>query len=303
MTSKAQPVTHILVTGATGQLGSELQRRAARFNVMAEGLPSAQLDITDAQAVREAVLRSGAGVVVNAAAYTAVDKAESESARAYAVNRDGTSHLAAACAEANIPFIHVSTDYVFDGTKVTPYTEDDRVHPVSVYGASKEAGEQALRNAWPRHIILRTAWVYSVFGNNFVKTMLRLARERDSLRVVADQRGCPTAAGDLAEAILHIAQRIKAGDELAWGTYHYCGAGSTTWHGFAEAIVQLAAPALGRSVPVIPITTADYPTSAKRPANSVLDCSKIRTLLGIEPRPWRESLKEVIAELLDVRRS
>ena len=303
MTSKAQPVTHILVTGATGQLGSELLRRAARFDVTAVGLTSAQLDITDAQAVREAVLRSGADTVVNAAAYTAVDKAESESAQAYAVNRDGTAHLAAACAEANIPFIHVSTDYVFDGTKVTPYTEDDRVHPVSVYGASKEAGEQALRNAWPRHIILRTAWVYSVFGNNFVKTMLRLARERDSLRVVADQRGCPTAAGDLAEAILHIAQRIKAGDELAWGTYHYCGAGSTTWHGFAEAIVQLAAPALGRSVPVIPITTADYPTPAKRPANSVLDCSKIRTLLGIEPRPWRESLKEVIAELLDVRRS
>jgi dTDP-4-dehydrorhamnose reductase len=287
-----------LVTGANGQLGSELMRRVQRYGVTPTGLTIAELDITDARAVRQTVSQSGAAVVVNAAAYTAVDKAESETAPAYAVNRDGTAHLAAACAAANIPFIHVSTDYVFDGTKASPYTEDDPVHPVSVYGASKEAGEQALRNTWSRHVILRTAWVYSVFGHNFVKTMLRLARERDSLRVVADQRGCPTAAGDLAEAILRIVQRIKSGDEISWGTYHYCGAGSTTWHGFAEAIVQLAAPALGRTVPVIPITTADYPTPAKRPANSVLDCSRIRERFGIRPRPWREALKEVVDELL-----
>ncbi len=288
----------ILVTGANGQLGSELMRRASRFDVTAEGLSSQQLDITDARAVRQAVLGSGATVVVNAAAYTAVDKAESEEARAFAVNRDGTANLAAACAEADIPFIHVSTDYVFDGTKDTAYTEADPVNPAGVYGASKEAGEQALRATWPRHIILRTAWVYSVFGNNFVKTMLRLARERDSLRVVADQRGCPTAAGDIAEAILSIVQRIKDGTDIEWGTYHYCGAGGTTWHGFAETIVQLAAPALGRTIPVVPITTADYPTPAKRPANSVLDCSKIQDRLGIQPRPWRESLQEVMTELL-----
>jgi len=289
---------HILVTGATGQLGSELMRRAPRFDVTAEGLSSQQLDITDARAVRKAVLESEAAVVVNAAAYTAVDKAEAEEARAFAVNRDGTANLAAACAEADIPFIHVSTDYVFDGTKESAYSEADPVHPVSVYGASKEAGEQALRSTWPRHIILRTAWVYSVYGNNFVKTMLRLARERDSLRVVADQRGCPTAAGEIAEAILSIVQRIKGGSEIEWGTYHFCGAGSTTWHGFAEAIVELAAPTLGRSIPVVPITTADYPTPAKRPANSVLDCSKIRDRLGIQPRPWRDSLQEVMTELL-----
>ena len=299
MSTAKQSPSRILVTGATGQLGSELMRRAPRFEVTAEGLSSQQLDITDARAVRKAVLESEAAVVVNAAAYTAVDKAESEEARAFAVNRDGTANLAAACAETDIPFIHVSTDYVFDGSKASPYTEMDPVHPVSVYGASKEAGEQALRDTWPRHIILRTAWVYSVFGNNFVKTMLRLARERDSLRVVADQRGCPTAAGDIAEAILSVVQRIKIGAEVEWGTYHYCGAGSTTWHGFAEAIVQMAAPALGRKVPVIPITTADYPTPAKRPVNSVLDCSKIRDRLGIQPRPWRESLQEVVAELLE----
>jgi len=301
MTIAMQSLSSILVTGSNGQLGSELMRRASRFDVTAEGMSSQQLDITDARAVRQAVLESGATVVVNAAAYTAVDKAESEAERAFAVNRDGTANLAAACSEANIPFIHVSTDYVFDGSKETPYTEEDPVHPVSVYGASKEAGEQVLRDSWPCHVILRTAWVYSAFGNNFVKTMLRLARERDSLRVVADQRGCPTAAGDIAEAILGLVQRIKRDADLPWGTYHYCGAGSTTWHGFAETIVQLAAPALGRAIPVIPITTADYPTPAKRPANSVLDCSKIRGRLGIQPRPWHESLQEVVAELLETQ--
>ena len=288
----------ILVIGADGQLGSELMRRSARFDVAVTGLTITQLDITDAQAVQNQVADSGADVVVNAAAYTAVDKAESEPALAYAVNRDGTAHLATACAEAKIPFIHVSTDYVFDGTKDTPYTEDDPVHPMSVYGASKAAGERALRETWPQHVILRTAWVYSAFGHNFVKTMLRLARERDSLRVVADQQGSPTAAGDLAEAILRIVQRIGAGQDISWGTYHYCGAGSTTWHGFAEAIVQLAAPVLGRSILVIPITTAEYPTPARRPANSVLDCSRIRERFDIQPRPWRDSLKEVVAELL-----
>jgi len=297
MVNDMKPMT-ILVTGAGGQLGSELMRRAPRADVMAIGLSSADLDITDARAVQEQVIQSGATVVVNAAAYTAVDKAESEPALAYAVNRDGTAHLAAACAEARIPIIHVSTDYVFDGTKNAPYTEEDPVHPMSIYGASKEAGEQALREIWPHHVILRTAWVYSPFGHNFVKTMLRLAQERDSLRVVADQQGSPTAAGDLAEAILRIVRRIGAGGNVTWGTYHYCGAGNTTWHGFAEAIIQLAAPALGHTVEVIPITTTEYPTPARRPANSVLDCSRIREQFDIQPRPWRESLKEVMTELL-----
>ena len=184
-----------------------------------------------------------------------------------------------------------------DGTKPTPYTEDDPVHPINVYGASKEAGERALREIWSRHVILRTAWLYSPFGQNFVKTMLRLARERDSVRVVADQYGCPTAAGDLAEAILKIVRRVGHPAEPPWGTYHYCGGGSTTWYGLAEAVMEMAAPALGRRVEVIPIATADYPTPARRPANSRLDCTRIAERMGIRPRPWRESLADVIAEL------
>ena len=288
----------ILVTGAGGQLGSELMRRAASDGVIATGLTSADLDITDATVVRQHVMGSGAAAVVNAAAYTAVDRAEVEQALAYAVNRDGAANLAASCAEAGVPLIHVSTDYVFDGTKQTPYSEEDPVRPISVYGASKEAGERLVRQNLPRHIILRTAWVYSPFGHNFVKTMLRLAGERTSVRVVADQHGCPTAAGDLAGAILELVRLIATGEDLAWGTYHYCGAGSTTWHGFAEAILMLAAPALGRKVEVIPITTAEYPTPAHRPPNSVLDCTRIRRKFGIEPHAWRESLVGVMMELL-----
>lgn len=288
---------HILVTGAGGQLASELARRSVGHGVTATAFSAAELDITDMNAVRQRVVGSGATAVVNAAAYTAVDKAESEQALAYAVNRDGVAHLATACADAEIPLIHVSTDYVFDGTKPAPYTEHDPVHPVSVYGASKEAGERAVREIWPHHVIIRTAWVYSPFGHNFVKTMLRLARERDSLRVVADQHGCPTAAGDLADAIVSVTKRISAKRDVPWGTYHYCGAGSTTWHGFAKAIMKLAAPRAGHVVEVVPITTADYPTPARRPTNSVLDCSRIRDQLGIVPRPWQEALKEVMAEL------
>jgi len=287
----------ILVTGAGGQLGSELMRHAASQGVIATGLTSADLDITDGVMVRQHIMASGAAAVVNAAAYTAVDKAEMEQALAYAVNRDGAANLAASCAAAGVPLIHVSTDYVFDGTKQTPYGEDDPVHPISAYGASKEAGERLVRQNLPRHIILRTAWVYSAFGHNFVKTMLRLAGERTSVRVVADQHGCPTAAGDLALAILELVRLIAKGEDLAWGTYHYCGSGSTTWHGFAEAIMMLAAPALGRKVEVIPITTADYPTPAHRPPNSVLDCTRIRQKFGIEPRAWREALVGVVMEL------
>lgn len=287
----------ILVTGANGQVGWELMRRAERFGVTAIGMTSTELDITDAQAVAAQVQKGAFDVVVNAAAYTAVDKAESEPEKAYAVNRDGPDNLARACAEADIPLIHISTDYVFDGSKKGAYTEDDPVCPVSVYGASKEAGERAVRERLARHIILRTAWVYGVHGHNFVKTMLRLAKERDELRVVADQWGCPTAAGDIAEVILSIVARYSNNQAVEWGTYHYCGDRPTTWHGFAEAILAAAEPYGGRKVPVRPIATTDYPTPAKRPANSVLDSAKIRATLGIAPRVWGDALQEAVQEI------
>src|SRR3569623_970188 len=257
----------ILVTGANGQVGWELMRRADKFGVTAVGTERAELDITDAQAV-DAVIRPDAfDVVVNAAAYTAVDKAELEPDKAYAVNRDGAAHLASACARANTPLIHISTDYVFNGTKQGAYVEDDPVNPINVYGASKADGEQAVRGRLDRHIILRTSWVYGVYGNNFVKTILRLAKERDELRVVAEQWGCPTAAGDIAEVILKLVLRISAQRNIAWDTYHYCGAEKTTWHEFAEAIIAAAEYHVGRKMPVRPILTQDYPTPAKRPVN------------------------------------
>lgn len=290
----AQP--KMWVTGANGQVGWEFMRRAEKFGVAAVGTERAELDITDERAVSARIEKGGFDVVVNAAAYTAVDKAESEPDRAYAVNRDGPAHLAAACARANIPLIHISTDYVFDGTRQGLYVEDDPINPINVYGASKAAGEQAVREHLDRHLILRTSWVYGAHGHNFVKTMLRLAKERDELRVVADQWGCPTAAGDIAEAILSLIERPIG--ERQWGTYHYCGEGATTWQGFAEAIIAASLRQGGRHVPVRPITTADYPTPAKRPANSILDCAKLRTTFGLAPRAWKEALQDVIGELV-----
>src|SRR3569623_234261 len=288
----------ILVTGANGQVGWELMRRADKFGVTAVGTERAELDITDAQAV-DAVIRPDAfDVVVNAAAYTAVDKAESEPDKAYAVNRDCAAHLASACARANTPLIHISTDYVFNGTKQGAYVEDDPVNPINVYCASKAAGEQAVRERWERHIILRTSWVYGVHGHNFVKTILRLARERDELRVVADQWGCPTAAGDIAEVILQLVRRIGVEGEIAWGTYHYCGEGKTTWYGFADAIVAVATECGARKVPIRPITTEEFPTPAERPRNSVLNSSKVHNIICRQPRHSGNLLAQIVKCIL-----
>src|SRR3569833_2727265 len=294
----ADSAPRILVTGANGQVGWELMRRADKFGVTALGTDSKTLDITDPHAVAAMIQPGAFDVVVNAAAYTAVDKAESEPEKAYAVNRDGAAYLAQACAKAGIPLIHISTDYVFDGTKQGPYVEDDPIIPINVYGASNAAGEQAIRERWDRHIILRTSWVYGVHGHNFVKTILRLAKERDELRVFADQWGCPTAAGDIAEVILRLVSGMSSGKEKTWGTYHYCGAEKTTWHEFADAIIAAAEYHVGRKVPVRPILTQDYPTPAKRPVKSDMSCIMLRVDFGIGPWPRRDALKEVIINIV-----
>jgi dTDP-4-dehydrorhamnose reductase len=285
----------ILVTGAKGQLGWELTRRGRGRGFAVEATDVEVFDITDARAVEENVCGQGWALVVNCAAYTAVDRAESEPELALAVNRDGPAHLAAACGKARIPLIHISTDYVFDGSKEGPYRETEPVSPLGVYGRSKAEGEREVRSRLREHIILRTSWVYGIHGHNFVKTMLRLGQERRVLRVVNDQRGCPTNAADLAEIILAIAGQC---DRNPWGTYHYSGKGETTWHGFAEAIIAEARKYTSLLVERLePIPSAQYPTPAKRPANSVLDCSLFTSTFGIEPQPWRESLARMMGEM------
>lgn len=287
----------ILLFGANGQLGQEITRASTARKMPLIALSHADADIANASAVRDAIARHKPALVVNAAAYTKVDLAETEIEAARQGNEIGPALLAEACNAAGIPLVHISTDYVFDGTKPAAYVETDAVSPASSYGRSKEAGERAVRAAAFRHVILRTSWVYGEFGNNFLKTMLRLAATRDELRVVADQRGAPTSTLDLAEAILAIAPRLIAGEDV-WGTYHFTGAGVTTWHGFAGRIVAAQAPFTGRSPRVTPITTAEYPVAAKRPANSELDCSLFARVFGVRARPWTEETDRITRALV-----
>ena len=288
----------ILLVGSRGQLGWELLSATKECGLDCEGLDTPRFDLSDKEAVEGTVKGEKFSLVVNAAAYTAVDKAESERDQALAVNAEGPRYLALACAKNNIPLIHISTDYVFDGSKETAYTESDPISPIGAYGESKAAGEAAVRSNLNKHIILRTSWLYSTHGNNFVKTILRLAAEREELRVVADQYGCPTYAADLAAAILHIAAQIRTARAIPWGIYHFCGKGVTTWHGFAEKICQIGSKHMPLKVKAIkPISTEEYPTPAKRPHYSVLDCSKIERFLGVRTRPWPESLVEMLARM------
>ena len=283
-----------LVTGAGGQVGRELVLRAPS-GVELVALDRARLDLTDAAAVDAAFDEHRPDVVLNAAAYTAVDRAEEQPERAFAVNRDGAAHLAAACARHRAALLHLSTDYVFDGTKPSPYAEDDPASPLGVYGQSKWEGEEAIRRTLGRHVTVRVAWVFGPHGHNFVKTMARLAVEREQLRVVADQRGGPTPAAAIAEALWSIARQIGAGAD-AWGTVHFCGTPTTTWHGLAEAAID-AARTLGSVAceRVLPISTADYPTPAARPANSVLACDAVRERWGIEQPDWRGYVAPTVA--------
>lgn len=290
----------ILLFGANGQLGQELTRAAAARAVPLAALSHAQADITDQAAVRQAIERHGPVLVVNAAAYTKVDLAERETEVARQANEIGAGIVAAACAVAGAALVHISTDYVFDGDKAGAYVEDDPIAPINAYGRSKAAGEQAVRETAPRHIILRTSWVYGEFGQNFLKTMLNLLATRDELRVVADQRGCPSSTTDLAEAILRIAPRLGA-DNNVWGTYHFAGSGATSWHGFASRIVAAQAPLTGRAPRVVPIATKDFPTAARRPANSELDCAKFARVFGFRGRPWTEETDRIVRALVQAK--
>ena len=286
----------LLITGAYGQLGSELLRQADKKHQLLS-VDHDELDITDPDAVIACFEDFHPDAVINAAAYTAVDRAESDVEAAFAVNRDGPANLARACGRADIPLIHVSTDYVFDGSKQAAYSEGDPVLPLGVYGTSKLAGEQAVLKGCRKSIILRTSWVFSAHGNNFVKTMLRLGSERDELGIVADQHGCPTSAAELARAIYAVLDKNL--NDQYWGVYHFCQPDPMAWFGFAKSVFNVAREqGLTLKIKTVnAITTDDYPTPAKRPANSVMDCAKFEDTFGYTIRPWRDSLVEVVKEL------
>lgn len=291
----------ILVTGATGQVGRELALYGWPQGVEIVAATRQALDLSDPDRIEAFITDGGFDAVINPAAYTAVDKAEGDPATAWKVNALAVAALAVATARQGIPLIHVSTDYVFDGMKSGAYEESDPVNPMGVYGASKAAGELAVRTGNLRHVILRTSWVFSAHGGNFVKTMLRLAADRPALRVVDDQQGCPTAAGDIAAALARIALRMIAEPDAPTGTYHFCNAGVVTWCGLAREIFRQRAEG-GREVPAVAaIGTADYPTPAKRPANSVLNAAKIGQDYGIMPRSWTEALAETLSVLEQAR--
>jgi dTDP-4-dehydrorhamnose reductase len=346
----------ILITGSEGQLGWELLRQAAFFNIEAIGLDLPRLDITVEPGITKVFKKYKPDILINGAAYTNVDKAETDEKACFAVNVNGPENLAAACKNSGIPMIHISTDYVFDGTKKTPYTENDPVSPANVYGKSKAEGENGVRNILEKHIILRTSWLYGVHGHNFVKTVLELGKEREVIGIVSDQFGSPTSAADLAETVLMIASRILNNYEvtfdglvkesinrpraikprpgvrvepleftssggrgealsrqvksrfltfyegITFGTYNYCGKGITSWHGFAEKIIETAkqySPVT--TTHIKPLTTGDYSSKAKRPAFSALDCSLIQEKFGITTKPWQKSLEIVIGRIFSCK--
>jgi dTDP-4-dehydrorhamnose reductase len=286
----------ILVFGAGGQLGSELVARPHSNDVSFHFVRRADAYIDDPAAVRRAMQLARPSLVLNAAAYTNVDQAEVEREAAFRGNAQGPKVLAAACAEKDIPLIHISTDYVFDGRKPSAYVESDVTAPINVYGESKLAGEVAVREAYDRHVILRTSWLFGAYRRNFLKTMLKLAAERDELRIVSDQHGCPTSTADLADAIVAIAPRLAAGERL-YGIYHVASPSPATWYDFAQEIATAAAQYTGRAPKVVPIKTQDYPTRAARPVNSELDSSKFFSTFGFRAADWRQRVQETVAAL------
>ncbi|MDB5696992.1 MAG: dTDP-4-dehydrorhamnose reductase [Sphingomonas bacterium] len=288
----------ILVTGGSGQVGTALMHHTWPDGWQAVAPPRADLDLADPASIAAMVADRPWAAVINAGAYTAVDRAETEPVVAWQVNALGPAALAAACKAAVIPLVHVSTDYVFAGDRDGDWQVEDHTCPTSVYGASKLGGELAVRSGCPRHAIVRTAWVVSATGANFVKTMLRLGRERPSLRIVADQHGSPTSATELAAALATIAMRQVNDLDAPTGTWHFSNAGATTWHGFATEIFRQAAARGAPSPALEAITTADFPTPARRPANSLLSTASLTRDWGIVPTPWGEALGPILDDLI-----
>jgi dTDP-4-dehydrorhamnose reductase len=293
-----------LVIGREGQIARALARHlsAAGLEVITLGRPD--IDLAQSATVADAIRALGPDIILNPAAYTAVDRAETERKLAFAINRDGARALAEAATGSGAALIHFSTDYVFDGEKPSPYLEHDPTGPLNVYGASKLAGEEAVRAACPRHVILRTSWVCGPDGANFMRTMLRLAAERQgqpgaALRVVADQQGAPSFSDDIARAVAKLVPALgPQAPAENFGTFHIASSGETDWAGFAQAIMEGAAARGAPYLPVKPITTAEYPTAARRPMNSRLDCGKLKRIHGVGMPPWRHGLEECLDALI-----
>ncbi len=290
----------LLITGAKGQVGSELVKDAQARGYEVFDFGSRELDITNFEQLMQKVEQIHPDVIINAAAYTAVDKAEQESEQAYAVNALGSENLAKACKQMAIPLLHISTDYVFDGEKDTPYTEMDQPNPTGVYGVSKLQGDQAIEAIWPRHIILRVSWVFGEQGNNFVKTMLRLAEQRDELSIVNDQFGAPTSARAISQSLQSILEADNFNQpEFPWGTYHLQSEPGVTWFEFAREIFQQAEKLglINKAMKLTPIPSSEFPTPVKRPANSKLDGIKLQQNFGLKPVQWQDDLQQMLKNM------
>jgi dTDP-4-dehydrorhamnose reductase len=293
----------ILITGANGQVGYEVQQVLSMYDMEVVACARAELDITNKETLAKQVALIGPDTVINCAAYTAVDKAETEKEAAFAANAKGVADLAEICRQCGVKLIHLSTDCVFDGLKETPYLETDDTGPdekLSIYGASKRAGEEAIRAAMNEHIIIRPSWVYGVHGHNFIKTMLRLGITKGEVSVVNDQHGAPTAAADIAIAIGEIAAQISAGAPVEWGTYHYTGQGDITWYDFAAKIFTVLEVETGKAVRLRSTTTEAFGAPALRPQSSRLDCHKIERVFGIARQPWESRVEDVTKEILNL---
>jgi len=288
-----------LITGANGQVGKELVIAAQQRSIAYMACDRSQLDITNITSINTVVDTYNPDVVINAAAYTVVDAAEDNVDEAYNINRDGVENLALACRRKDIPLLHISTDFVFDGNKIGAYAEEDIPNPVSVYGKSKLAGEEILRKTWEKHIIFRTSWVYSVHGSNFVKTMLRLMNERSEIQVIDDQWGCPTSAQTIALALFDVAIALIKDENKAWGTYHYCEEGRTNWCEFSREILRQAKQFSTIDVSILPIKSDQWVSAAERPKNSELSSKKIKEIFGVAGRSWSQQLKPIIEYLCD----